>query len=140
MAPTSIHHTGIVSNVYQTTSIKVQAVEPQTLSSCNDLLSPSSYKNSSNVDLPLCSQNNVASPLEHRSSPETDKSPKPALPPKPAIKPPPRQSQVINGEMVPPPLPSTEPPDDNTMVIKSDAKQGDFFCTFYSIVLKFVVC
>lgn len=125
VAPTSIQHVGIISNVYQTNSIKVQPVEPQTLSSSKNL-SPT-YKSPSNVQSSLGSQNNILSPSQHRSSPETDKSPKPALPPKPSIKPPPRQTQAVSEEIVPPPLPSTEPPDENTVGSKPDTKQGEFF-------------
>ncbi|KAJ8919580.1 hypothetical protein NQ315_002202 [Exocentrus adspersus] len=114
VAPTSIHHSGILSNIYQTSSIKVQPVEPQTLTSKN--LNSISYSNNhQQVQSPHTS---VLSPPQSSSTPlgtpdVVDKTPKPALPPKPAIKPPPRQTQVSSEENTPPPLPVTEPPDDN---------------------------
>ncbi|KAJ8938810.1 hypothetical protein NQ318_004085 [Aromia moschata] len=130
VAPTSIHHSGILSNVYQTSSIKVQPVEPQTLTSKN--LTSVAFSAQSQVQSP---QSLILSPPQSSSTPLStpevaDKTPKPALPPKPAIKPPPRQTQAVNDESVPPPLPLTEPPDDNkTGSGKSgpvNQKQGTF--------------
>ncbi|KAJ8932345.1 hypothetical protein NQ314_014710 [Rhamnusium bicolor] len=130
VAPTSIHHTGILSNVYQTSSIKVQPVEPQTLTSKN--LTSVSYSSQHQLQSP---QSLILSPPQSTSTPTStpevaDKTPKPALPPKPAIKPPPRQTQVVNEECVPPPLPLTEPPDDNKTAANkasaSNQKQGTF--------------
>ncbi|XP_018576232.1 apoptosis-stimulating of p53 protein 1 [Anoplophora glabripennis] len=130
VAPTSIHHTGILSNVYQTSSIKVQPVEPQTLTTSKNLTSIS-YNSQQQVQSP---QTSILSPPQSSSTPLTgtpdvaDKTPKPALPPKPAIKPPPRQTQVLNEESVPPPLPLSEPPDDNKNAgsknVPASQKQG----------------
>ncbi|XP_050298815.1 apoptosis-stimulating of p53 protein 2 isoform X3 [Anthonomus grandis grandis] len=109
VAPTSIHHTGIPSTVYQTSSIKVQPVEPQTTA-----------KTISSVQSP---QGSILSPPQSSSTPlstpevSLDSTPKPALPPKPAIKPPPRLTQLIADETHsprPPPLPLTEPPEDKS--------------------------
>lgn len=117
VAPTSIHHSGILSNVYQTSSIKVQPVEPQTISNTNKNITPVSYSNQvqSPQSIILSPPQSTSTPL---STPEVsiDKTPKPALPPKPAIKPPPRQTQISNEQDVnqPPPLPLTEPPDESS--------------------------
>ncbi|EFA01529.1 hypothetical protein TcasGA2_TC007089 [Tribolium castaneum] len=102
VAPTSVHHSGILSNIYQTSSIKVQPVEPQTITSTKQVQSP----------LVLSPPQSASTPLNNTPEVSLDKSPKPALPPKPAIKPPPRQTQSLN-EPEPPPLPQTEPPDDS---------------------------
>ncbi|XP_060530795.1 apoptosis-stimulating of p53 protein 2 isoform X2 [Cylas formicarius] len=120
VAPTSIHHTGIPSTVYQTSSIKVQPVEPQTISVSTKIAAPVSY--SSPISNVQSLQNSTLSPPQSASTPlsssEIDKSPKPALPPKPAIKPPPRQTQLINEESLkPPPLPLCDPPDENVDAI-----------------------
>lgn len=102
VAPTSVHHSGILSNIYQTSSIKVQPVEPQTISN-NKVQSP----------LVLSPPQSTSTPLNQTPEVSLDKSPKPTLPPKPVIKPPPRQTQSFNEtESQPPPLPQTEPPDD----------------------------
>lgn len=120
VAPTSIHHSGILSNVYQTSSIKVQPVEPQTISSTNKNIQPVSYCNQvqSPQSIILSPPQSTSTPL---STPEVsiDKTPKPALPPKPAIKPPPRQTQIFSDQEAaisgqPPPLPLTEPPDEGS--------------------------
>lgn len=118
VAPTSIHHSGILSNIYQTSSIKVQPVEPQTISSSNKPITPVSYSNQVQQQSPQPAV--VLSPPQSTSTPlgtpevSADKSPKPALPPKPAIKPPPRQTQLISDDgSQPPPLPLTEPPDES---------------------------
>lgn len=142
VAPTSIHHTGILSNVYQTSSIKVQPVEPQTLTTSKNLTSIS-YNSQQQVQSP---QTSILSPPQSSSTPLTgtpevmDKTPKPALPPKPAIKPPPRQTQVLSEESVPPPLPLTEPPDDNKNAasknVPTSQKQGRYFYTKLSIMSK----
>ncbi|KAJ8976423.1 hypothetical protein NQ317_004083 [Molorchus minor] len=133
VAPTSIHHSGILSNVYQTSSIKVQPVEPQTLTSKNLTASVSSQPyNQTQVQSP---QSLTLSPPQSTSTPVctpeiVDKTPKPALPPKPAIKPPPRQTQAVNEETVPPPLPLTDPPDDikaaGGKTSSTSQKQGTF--------------
>lgn len=102
VAPTSVHHSALLSNVYQTSSIKVQPVEPQTVGN-KQVQSPQSLI----LSPPQC----TSTPLNGTPEVCLDKSPKPALPPKPAIKPPPRQTQSIN-ETDPPPIPSSEPPDD----------------------------
>ncbi|RZB39066.1 apoptosis-stimulating of p53 protein 1, partial [Asbolus verrucosus] len=106
VAPTSVHHSGILSNIYQTSSIKVQPVEPQTItSSSKQVQSP----------LVLSPPQSTSTPLNSTPEVSLDKSPKPALPPKPAIKPPPRQTQTVGEtEPPPPPLPLSEPPDDCT--------------------------
>lgn len=117
VAPTSVQHSSKLSNVYQTSSIKVQPVEPQTISTSNKQLVVTSSSQNQWVQSP---QQLVLSPPQSTSTPTTgtpetsvDKLPKPALPPKPAIKTPPRQSQIINdADFQPPPLPLTEPPDD----------------------------
>ncbi|CAH1369977.1 unnamed protein product [Tenebrio molitor] len=96
VAPTSVHHSGILSNIYQTSSIKVQPVEPQTVN--KQVQSP---------------PQSTSTPLNGTPEVSADKSPKPALPPKPAIKPPPRQTQNLGeSDPPPPPPPQTEPPDD----------------------------
>ncbi|CAH0561348.1 unnamed protein product [Brassicogethes aeneus] len=111
VAPTSIHHSNLLSNIYQTSSIKVQPVEPQTLIPSKQ---PPALPNHS-PQLALSPPQSSSTPL---STPEVsqDKTPKPALPPKPAIKPPPRQTQTQTFETAetvqPPPLPTTEPPDE----------------------------
>ncbi|XP_071056815.1 apoptosis-stimulating of p53 protein 2 isoform X2 [Onthophagus taurus] len=110
VAPTSVHNNGKLSNIYQTSSIKVQPVEPQTLSG--------NHKQISSPPVNTFSQSLALSPPQSTSTPNStpeinvDKS-KPALPPKPAIKPPPRQTQLSNDEnLQPPPLPISDPPDD----------------------------
>nr|XP_023014053.1 apoptosis-stimulating of p53 protein 2 isoform X2 [Leptinotarsa decemlineata] len=115
VAPTSIHHSGVLSNVYQTSSIKVQPVEPQTITTSKNLISIPHQTHQPQIQSP---QSLVLSPPQSSSTPlnntpeVVDRFPKPALPPKPAIKPPPRQTQVLNEETVPPPLPLTDPPDE----------------------------
>ncbi|XP_049825343.1 apoptosis-stimulating of p53 protein 1 isoform X3 [Aethina tumida] len=112
VAPTSIQHTGILSNIYQTSSIKVQPVEPQTINS-NKQPPAVPLPNNSQQSLILSPPQSTSTPL---STPEVslDKISKPALPPKPAIKPPPRQTQSVldQDNAPPPPLPLTEPPDE----------------------------
>ncbi|XP_044747799.1 apoptosis-stimulating of p53 protein 2 isoform X2 [Coccinella septempunctata] len=121
VAPTSIHHSGILSNVYQTSSIKVQPVEPQTtLSSNKQLPSPlngRSSNNTSGVSLVLSPPQSSSTPYNNTPEVSIEKIPKPALPPKPAIKPPPRQTQHIShlideNNTQPPPIPSSDPPED----------------------------
>ncbi|KAL1506716.1 hypothetical protein ABEB36_006027 [Hypothenemus hampei] len=114
VAPTSIHHSSIPSTVYQTSSIKVQPVEPQTITTNAKV---SNFVQSSQVQSP---QSSLLSPPQSSSTPlnssevSQDSTPKPALPPKPAIKPPPRQTQIFHEEsnLRPPPLPLSEPPED----------------------------
>ncbi|CAG9762568.1 unnamed protein product [Ceutorhynchus assimilis] len=116
VAPTSIHHTSIPSTVYQTSSIKVQPVEPQTITTTK---TPTSVFQSNHVQSPL---GNALSPPQSSSTPMStpevslDSTPKPALPPKPAIKPPPRQTQIFNEEHLsrPPPLPLSDPPEEKS--------------------------
>ncbi|KAJ3657656.1 hypothetical protein Zmor_009443 [Zophobas morio] len=105
VAPTSVHHSGILSNIYQTSSIKVQPVEPQTISGTGkQVQSP----------LVLSPPQSTSTPLNSTPEVSLDKNPKPALPPKPAIKPPPRQTQTVGeSDPQPPPLPQTEPPPDD---------------------------
>ncbi|KAL3265334.1 hypothetical protein HHI36_009542 [Cryptolaemus montrouzieri] len=122
VAPTSVHHSGIISNVYQTSSIKVQPVEPQTTVTSNkQIASPSvngkPANNISGTSLLLSPPQSTSTPY---TTPEVsiEKISKPALPPKPAIKPPPRQSQhqvqlLEDNSIQPPPLPSSEPPEEN---------------------------
>ncbi|XP_045481159.1 apoptosis-stimulating of p53 protein 1 isoform X3 [Harmonia axyridis] len=121
VAPTSVHHTGILSNVYQTSSIKVQPVEPQTtLSSNKQVPSPAngrSSNNTSGVSLILSPPQSSSTPYNSTPEVSIEKIPKPALPPKPAIKPPPRQTQHVplpteDSGAQPPPLPSSDPPED----------------------------
>lgn len=64
VAPTSIHHTSIPSTVYQTSSIKVQPVEPQTITTTTK--TPSSISHSSQVQSP---QGPVLSPPQSSSTP-----------------------------------------------------------------------
>ncbi|KAK9870749.1 hypothetical protein WA026_009711 [Henosepilachna vigintioctopunctata] len=120
VAPTSVHHPGIISNVYQTSSIKVQPVEPQTTVFSNKQLPITasnlrSTNNTSGASLVLSPPQSSSTPF---STPEVsiEKIPKPALPPKPAIKPPPRQIQhhlhSVEDNIQPPPLPSSEPPEE----------------------------
>ncbi|XP_072391939.1 apoptosis-stimulating of p53 protein 2 isoform X1 [Diabrotica undecimpunctata] len=114
VAPTSVHHTSLLSNVYQTNSIKVQPVEPQTISISNTSTSSSTYNHTSTSNnLVQSSPSLVLSPPQSSSTPLSNtpeiasKVPKPALPPKPAIKPPPRQTQGLNEDntiVVPPPV------------------------------------
>ncbi|ERL93375.1 hypothetical protein D910_10667 [Dendroctonus ponderosae] len=140
VAPTSIHHSNIPSTVYQTSSIKVQPVEPQTITTTTK---PPSSVYQGNQTLPS-PQGSVLSPPQSTSTPLStpevteelstpkpdpicshshillqvshDSTPKPALPPKPAIKPPPRQTQIFTEDPAtrPPPLPLTEPPEDKS--------------------------
>ncbi|KAG5885822.1 hypothetical protein JTB14_001834 [Gonioctena quinquepunctata] len=131
VAPTSIHHSGVLSNVYQTSSIKVQPVEPQTITTSKILTTISNHISQNQIQspqsLPLSPPQSSSTPLTN--TPEVaDKSPKPALPPKPAIKPPPRQTQVLNEETAPPPLPLSDPPDDKSVVNRTSSshKQGLF--------------
>lgn len=131
VAPTSVHHTGKLSNVYQTSSIKVQPVEPQTLTTSHKQLTATTSQSQWNQS----PQSLVLSPPQSSSTPagtpETaaEKAPKPALPPKPAIKPPPRQTQIVHEvDVPPPPLPLTEPPEDTTKPVKpSQNKQSGIF-------------
>ncbi|XP_066244957.1 apoptosis-stimulating of p53 protein 2 isoform X1 [Euwallacea similis] len=109
VAPTSIQHSSIPSTVYQTSSIKVQPVEPQSTTKAP-------FLHGSQVQSP---PGTLLSPPQSSSTPigtpeaSHDSTPKPALPPKPAIKPPPRQTQIFNEEPArPPPLPLTEPPEE----------------------------
>ncbi|XP_056631543.1 cortactin-binding protein 2 isoform X1 [Diorhabda sublineata] len=103
VAPTSVHHTNIISNFYQTNSIKVQPVEPQTISGSSTATTTTNCLNTSN-NLIQSSNSLVLSPPQSSSTPlnstpeAANKTPKPALPPKPAIKPPPRQTQLLNEE------------------------------------------
>ncbi|XP_018319682.1 apoptosis-stimulating of p53 protein 2 isoform X2 [Agrilus planipennis] len=101
VAPTSVHHAGKLSNIYQTSSMKVQPVEPQTVTSnSKQFLSPPNHLTTT-IQSP---QLGVLSPPQANSTPlgtpevSLDKSIKPALPPKPAIKPPPRQTTQIHNE------------------------------------------
>ncbi|ENN82159.1 hypothetical protein YQE_01463, partial [Dendroctonus ponderosae] len=140
VAPTSIHHSNIPSTVYQTSSIKIQPVEPQTITTTTK---PPSSVYQGNQTLPS-PQGSVLSPPQSTSTPLStpevteelstpkpgpicshshillqvshDSNPKPALPPKPAIKPPPRQTQIFTEDPAtrPPPLPLTEPPEDKS--------------------------
>ncbi|CAH1159137.1 unnamed protein product [Phyllotreta striolata] len=139
VAPTSVQHTSLLSNVYQTSSIKVQPVEPQTIiasSTINNSIStihytsPANYNNSfvtttaghsvqSSSPLVLTSPTSTSTPLSN--TPEIAKSPKPALPPKPSIKPPPRQTQSINDETGIPPAEAIE---DRNEVIKKFEKHS----------------
>lgn len=119
MAPTSIHHTGILSNVYQTSSIKVQPVEPQTTVSTKQVPSPLNNRsnNTSGVSLLLSPPQSTSTPYNTTPEVSIEKIPKPALPPKPAIKPPPRQTQHIphiieENAAQPPPLPASDPPEE----------------------------
>ncbi|XP_076273577.1 ankyrin-repeat, SH3-domain, and Proline-rich-region containing Protein isoform X3 [Rhynchophorus ferrugineus] len=121
VAPTSIHHTGIPSTVYQTSSIKVQPVEPQTITTTTK--TPTSISYSNQVTTVQSPQGVALSPPQSSSTPlatpevSLDNTPKPALPPKPVIKPPPRQTQLINDESPisrPPPLPLSEPPEEKS--------------------------
>lgn len=127
VAPTSVHHTGKLSNVYQTSSIKVQPVEPQTLTTNHKQLTTTTTQNQWNQS----PQSLVLSPPQSSSTPAgtpetaSEKAPKPALPPKPAIKPPPRQ-MVHEVEIPPPPLPLTEPPEDVTKPAKNKPAAGSF--------------
>ncbi|KAK4886337.1 hypothetical protein RN001_002608 [Aquatica leii] len=109
VAPTSVQHSAKLSTIYQTSSIKVQPVEPQTISNTQKhLLAPPN----STIQSP---QSIVLSPPQANSTPigtpETisDKI-RPALPPKPAIKPPPRQTQANCDPDQAPPL--FDSPDD----------------------------
>nr|CAH7760907.1 unnamed protein product [Callosobruchus chinensis] len=139
VAPTSIQHSGMPSAVYQTSSIKVQPVEPQTLppaTAPKGVLPSSVVQSPPQTGVPLSPPQSTSTPLNSTpvtggTSPEgPEKSPKPALPPKPAIKPPPRQTQILSEECPPPPLPLTDPPDDkNAAALKNSAtnqKQGTF--------------
>ncbi|KAJ0176141.1 hypothetical protein K1T71_008315 [Dendrolimus kikuchii] len=126
VAPTSVQvGSGKPSPIYQTSSTKIQPVQPQTVqtqtitSSANHVASnvvtsqPQIVRNtasglststaSSNFNgQNASSQSILLSPPQSASTPlstpdvSTDKSPKPALPPKPSIKTPPRQS--VNNE------------------------------------------
>ncbi|XP_017768297.1 PREDICTED: apoptosis-stimulating of p53 protein 2 isoform X3 [Nicrophorus vespilloides] len=108
VAPTSVHHSGKLSNIYQTSSIKVQPVEPQTILSTTK----QTPLNSSHIPL-LSPPQSTSTPVATPDNSSSDKTPKPALPPKPAIKPPPRQTQQpFEDNQVPPPLPLTEPPEE----------------------------
>lgn len=117
VAPTSVHNNGKISNIYQTASIKVQPVEPQTVLTAHKQLTSSV---NSSQSLALSPPQSSSTPL---STPENsvDKN-KPALPPKPAIKPPPRQTQIIPDESIqPPPLPTSEPPTDDKVLPKGQS-------------------
>lgn len=121
VAPTSVHHTGKLSNVYQTSSIKVQPVEPQTLTTNHKQLSTTTTQNQWNQSPQSLALSPPQSSSTPAGTPETaaEKAPKPALPPKPAIKPPPRQTQMVHEvEVPPPPLPLTEPPEDVAKPVK----------------------
>lgn len=112
VAPTSIHHANIPSTVYQTSSIKVQPIEPQ-----NTLLPGGGGQVQSPLGALLSPPQSSSTPIT--GTPEVsqgDTTPKPALPPKPAIKPPPRLTQTFNETepIRPPPLPLSEPPEDKT--------------------------
>ncbi|KAF5282221.1 hypothetical protein FQR65_LT02918 [Abscondita terminalis] len=102
VAPTSVQHSSKLSTIYQTSSIKVQPVEPQTITNTQKhVQSPQT--------LALSPPQANSTPI---GTPETisDKV-RPALPPKPAIKPPPRQTQVNSDpDQVPPP---SDPPDES---------------------------
>lgn len=141
VAPTSIHHSGILSNVYQTSSIKVQPVEPQTLTTTKNSAisysSPSNVQSSQTSQLLMLSPPQSSSTPQNSNTPEVDKSPKPALPPKPAIKPPPRQTQIVNEENMPPPLPVTDPPDEKPSTTKTNSvtKPGMMILTLTVILL-----
>uniref|UniRef100_A0A1Y1M256 SH3 domain-containing protein n=2 Tax=Photinus pyralis TaxID=7054 RepID=A0A1Y1M256_PHOPY len=105
VAPTSVQHFGKISTIYQTSSIKVQPVEPQTVTNNQKHLPVPTANQSPN--LPLSPPQANSTPI---STPE-DKV-RPALPPKPAIKPPPRQTQI-------PPesdAPNPDPPDDKPAI------------------------
>ncbi|KAK5643544.1 hypothetical protein RI129_007389 [Pyrocoelia pectoralis] len=111
VAPTSVQHSGKISTIYQTSSIKVQPVEPQTISNNQKHLPVPA--NTQSPNLPLSPPQANSTPI---GTPEaiSDKI-RPALPPKPAIKPPPRQTQ-ISTEIDPntsPTTPHSDPPDDN---------------------------
>lgn len=135
-----------MSNVYQTSSIKVQPVEPQTLTTSKNLPAIS-FSSPSNVQSPQSAQALILSPPistsspQHNNTSEVDKSPKPALPPKPAIKPPPRQTQVVNEENSPPPLPATDPPDDKAISSKLSAipKPGNLINNEFIFEIHFYV-
>ncbi|KAF2892823.1 hypothetical protein ILUMI_13349 [Ignelater luminosus] len=117
VAPTSIHHSGKLSNIYQTSSIKVQPVEPQTISNNHKQLPAIPPNVQSSPQLALSPPQANSTPV---GTPETQSDKlRPALPPKPAIKPPPRQTQASSEEdhSMPPPVPLTEPPDDGKSVV-----------------------
>lgn len=129
VAPTSVHHTGKLSNVYQTSSIKVQPVEPQTLTTNNKQLTTNTTQNQWNQSPQSLALSPPQSSSTPAGTPETagEKAPKPALPPKPAIKPPPRQTQLVHDvEIPPPPLPLTEPPEDVAKPVKNKPTIGGF--------------
>lgn len=120
-----MQHSSKLSNVYQTSSIKVQPVEPQTISTSQKQLTPSSQGQwvQSPQSLVLSPPQSTSTPTSGTPETSAEKLPKPALPPKPAIKPPPRQTQLISDpETQPPPLPLTEPPDDTSKIIQSQQK------------------
>ncbi|XP_017768296.1 PREDICTED: apoptosis-stimulating of p53 protein 1 isoform X2 [Nicrophorus vespilloides] len=125
VAPTSVHHSGKLSNIYQTSSIKVQPVEPQTILSTTK----QTPLNSSHIPL-LSPPQSTSTPVATPDNSSSDKTPKPALPPKPAIKPPPRQTQQpFEDNQVPPPLPLTEPPEEKpsaTLSLALSKLQGNF--------------
>ncbi|KAF5281999.1 hypothetical protein FQA39_LY00523 [Lamprigera yunnana] len=110
VAPTSVQHSGKLSNIYQTSSIKVQPVEPQTISNNQKHIPALPSSTQSPQSLPLSPPQANSTPI---GTPEngSDKV-RPALPPKPAIKPPPRQTQVsLDSEQ--PPSPPSDPQDEN---------------------------
>lgn len=112
IAPTTVQHSVKLSNVYQTSSTKVQPVEPQTISPGHKPSTLQQNQWPSPQSLALSPPQSTSTPAS--GTPETsEKSPKPALPPKPTIKPPPRQTQTGGEQDHPPPLPLTEPPDDS---------------------------
>ncbi|XP_022112412.2 apoptosis-stimulating of p53 protein 1 isoform X3 [Pieris rapae] len=103
VAPTSVQ-VGKPSPIYQTSSTKIQPVQPQTVQTQTLNANPSQnqIRNTasgiSNLSGQNLSQSLLLSPPQSASTPlstpdvSADKSPKPALPPKPSIKTPPRQS------------------------------------------------
>ncbi|XP_028167429.1 apoptosis-stimulating of p53 protein 1-like [Ostrinia furnacalis] len=114
VAPTSVQVSGKPSPIYQTSSTKIQPVQPQTVqtqsvtSHVASNAAPSQPQMIRNTASGLSAsagfgsnasaQSLLLSPPQGASTPlatpdtSTDKSPKPALPPKPTIKTPPRQS------------------------------------------------
>lgn len=79
VAPTSVNKQ-VPTSIYQTSSTKIQPVQPQTLTN--------------NQNMTLSPPQSTSTPLSTPEVLQKDEkpSPKPALPPKPSIKPPPRQT------------------------------------------------
>lgn len=90
VAPTSVQvSNGKPSSIYQTSSTKIDPVQPQTVETqsvlSNMVASQPQMVRSPASGMPLSPPQGASTPLD-ASAAAADKSPKPALPPKPTVK------------------------------------------------------